>query len=104
MSDKLEVGQVWVHKSCKEEKEILFIGEEKVFYLNKSLKSELILEKNKFMQTHTLKKPEPKLVKLVAFIDKKDGELCFIEKENCESSGKIKKQIIIKDNELFIEE
>lgn len=108
MKEKLEVGQVWIGKTTKVKKQILAIGESAIFFKALNSLNEDVYSKDCFIDDHTLKKPEPKLTKLVAWVSSSSGmvnSICFendpVFKNNINF---IAKPIIIKDGELFVSE
>lgn len=107
-SVKIEVGQVWVGKTTRAEKEILAVGKEKVFFANITKGYESTTPLSGFFSNHTLKKPEPKLTKLVALINKAGDCHGITNESNNFYEHSAKKQIIVKELDgelqLFVKE
>jgi hypothetical protein len=102
MKEKLEVGQVWIANLDKEECIIKCVGNDIVIFEDgeREVIDLLHLE-------YTLKKPEPKLIKLVAWVGKYDQSDVVISTSDAvdmNEDHRIAKPIIIKDGELFVSE
>lgn len=99
---KLEIGQIWIGKTTKAEKQILAIGDSAIFFKALNSLNEDVYSKDCFIDDHTLKKPEQKLKKLVLWV--RDGAFVSIGFDDIDSGQWKKKPIIIKDGELFVED
>lgn len=61
MSKEIEVGQVWINNSSNVERTVIFVGNKSVLYFNPD-GDEYSWEIKNFIEKHTLKKPEPKVL------------------------------------------
>lgn len=103
---KLEIGQIWTDR-IRTQRKIEFIGKQNIFYSNTSDNIEASMKIEDFLNTHTLKKPEPKLTKLVAWVEVNNKHIIILPEisPNPIALGMhSKKQIIIKGDQLYIVE
>lgn len=101
---KLEVGQVWIGKFSGAEMEILYVGNSLIIGFDKVIKKEFSDSISDFLKSATLKKPEPKLTKLVGWAHKSNSDDVVISGDNDKDliNIRIKKQIIVKDDQLYV--
>lgn len=109
MKDQIKVGDVWVDKNDSSiHREILMVTDISVFYRNSKNNHEYAYSFSDFLACNTLKKPEAKLRKLVAWTYEENDEYtrsASINMEDASFSSKwTKKEIIIKDGALYVEE
>lgn len=102
MGEQIEVGQVWVEKQYRERKEILWVGETIIVFKRIDTLTEISMGIDNFKQLHYIEKPEPKLTKLVARYWNGSFNSIAIDEESSEKEW-TKKEIIIKDNQIWIE-
>lgn len=107
MKDEIKVGQIWIGEISKEEKEVLFVGKERVMYRVLSNENEGTRTIEDFTEFHTIKKPEPTLKKLVAWVSVENGMVNDISTEDdtvfCNKDRYIKKELIVKDGSLYVD-
>jgi len=112
MKDQIKVGDEFLLNSdSKITARITAIGESRLLALKmyphmQCHEYDYLIES--FLKNYTLKKPEPKLKKLVAWLSVENGVITDISTEDdkvfCNKDRYIKKEIIIKDGDLFVED
>jgi hypothetical protein len=104
MKDEIKIGDIFEDNFDHEEVEIVFKTKDNVIYRVLDGNYERFSKIDAFLKLFSIKKPEPELKKLVAWVNN-DGHFCcmtFDDKYKADSNW-TKKEIIIKDGVVYVD-